>query len=480
MVARRIALLLAFAPSSAAAFGVGSNSLLAKAKPVAGSGNKMVATAIPMDAPALPTEKVASRALDPKDAWIADLDYDAFGKDVAALGKELLSETGAEDVEHLNKIVRWRNLAAVVGLATVWTTPNPLTIAALSAWTYASWTMVAHHTCHGGYNRVEAGRFNSRNFAIGLANRCIDWLDWMQPEAWNIEHNRLHHYRLNESHDPDLVQENLSFLRDAKIPLAVKYATVATLLPVWKWLYYAPNTYKELKTNEWIKSGRELPKDFDPKQAVTVMSMLDPSRKGAREVVKPLDLFFNVMGPMLFGRFVLVPSLLALVPGVGPSLAAHALANLLLAELLTNIHAFITIVTNHAGEDMYTFDDAVKPKTGSFYVRQVVGSANYPAGSDPIDFSHGFLNYQIEHHVWPDLSMLRYQRGAPRLKAICEKHGVPYVQENVFERLRKTADVMVGQRSMRAFPTEFEPEKDKAGAAGVSWKTADGAIDDSD
>ena len=177
-------------------------------------------------------------------------------------------------------------------------------------------------------------------------------------------------------------------------------------------------------------------------------------------------------------RFVAIPALLCAIPGVGPSLAAHALVNLILAEFLTNIHSFTTIVTNHAGEDLHTFDDAVKPKTGSFYVRQIIGSTNYATGTDPIDFAHGWLNYQIEHHVWPDLSMLQYQRGAPKLKAICEKHGVPYVQENVLERTRKTIDIMVGKTKMRKFPTEYEPAKDKAGVAGVTWKSTNGAIDE--
>merc|ERR1719223_326721 len=142
----------------------------------------------------------------------------------------------------------------------------------------------------------------------------------------------------------------------------------------------------------------------------------------------------------------------------GPVLAKHALVNLLVAELLTNVHAFLTIVTNHAGEDLYTFDDAVKPNTGSFYVRQIVGSVNFATGTDPIDFSHGWLNYQIEHHVWPDLSMLQYQKGAPKLKAICAKYGVPYIQENVWTRVRKTIDIMVGNTSMKTFPTQYEPE----------------------
>ncbi len=52
-----------------------------------------------------------------------------------------------------------------------------------------------------------------------------------------------------------------------------------------------------------------------------------------------------------------------------------------------------------AGEDLYTFDDAVKPNTGSFYVRQIVGSTNYAMGTDAIDFSHGWLNYQVRFPI---------------------------------------------------------------------------------
>ena len=55
---------------------------------------------------------------------------------------------------------------------------------------------------------------------------------------------------------------------------------------------------------------------------------------------------------------------------------------------------------------------------------------------------------------------------------------MPYIQENVFERLRKTVDVMIGRTSMRTFPTEYEPVKDKAGIAGVTWQSTNGAIDD--
>ena len=81
----------------------------------------------------------------------------------------------------------------------------------------------------------------------------------------------------------------------------------------------------------------------------------------------------------------------------------------------------------------------------------------------------GFLNYQVEHHLWPNLSALSYQRAHPELKAICAKHGVPFVQQSVPARLRKTIDVMVGKTSMRVFPRAYEHAPDL-----MTWRS-DGA-----
>ena len=57
--------------------------------------------------------------------------------------------------------------------------------------------------------------------------------------------------------------------------------------------------------------------------------------------------------------------------------------------------------------------------------------------------------------------MLSYQKAAPQLREICVRHGVPYVQQNVFRRLKKTADIMVGATDMRPFPASWEYEKDR-------------------
>lgn len=165
--------------------------------------------------------------------------------------------------------------------------------------------------------------------------------------------------------------------------------------------------FKELQINEkYWREKISLPEGFDPLEAVTLKDLLNPNDEKAkisRKVVKPVDFFQRVLAPFLFCRFFLLPAPLLFVPSIGAALFGHAIANLAVAEMATNIHSFITIVTNHAGNDLYKFDDEVKPRSGSFYVRQIVSSTNYDYGSDIVDFSHGWLNYQIGKVIFPKL-----------------------------------------------------------------------------
>ncbi|EKX51409.1 hypothetical protein GUITHDRAFT_157186 [Guillardia theta CCMP2712] len=395
-----------------------------------------------------------------EEQWVLNLDYEGFRREVADLGKELEQNQGAEDVAHLKKICLWSDICAVVGLATMWLPLNPISVIALSLWKFSRWTTIAHHTGHGGYNRADETKFfNSRGFATGsLFKRVTQWFDWMLPEAWNIEHNNLHHYRLGERDDPDLVERNMHFIRELKVPSALKYMVVGFLMCTWKWFYYAPNTYKELKIAEMRKAGKAITSDMKATDAYTLKSYLDPAfGVETFQWYSFMDLFKNVIGPYLILHFFVMPLPCLLI---SQQAYVNALISLALADVLTNIHSFIVIATNHAGSDLYKFDDGCKPNSATFFMRQVVSSTNFKTGSDFNDFMHGWLNYQIEHHVWPNLSALSYQRGQARLKAICDKYGVPYVQESVWIRLRKTVDIMVGKANQRQFPSSLERQSD--------------------
>jgi len=176
----------------------------------------------------------------PENAWLEEFDLTGFRKDIEDLGAMLEAQQGPADVQHLKKIIFWANCFFFAGVAMMWKV-NLFSVVCLSTFTFARWTMVAHHTCHGGYDKIhpDKGRFNRFKFAInGLWNRVCDWLDWMMPEAWNIEHNNRHHYCLSELDDPDLVENNLKAIREMDASLPVKYLIVFVNMLTWKWAYY--------------------------------------------------------------------------------------------------------------------------------------------------------------------------------------------------------------------------------------------------
>lgn len=236
--------------------------------------------------------------------------------------------------------------------------------------------------------------------------------------------------------------------------MARRYAAVAFMAVTWKWWYYAPNTFKQLKANERRRKGLPQPGNVTDPQTFDFGWLVGG---GDHTHFSGTEFLVRCLGPYFVQRFVLMPlPFLAL----GWPSYARALVNLFFAELATNLHSFIVIATNHAGADLYRFEKHCKPRSCTFYLRQVVSSANFACGDDVTDFMHGFLNYQVEHHLWPDLSMRSYQKAQPIIQALCAKHGVPYIKEPVLKRTWDLVKIMVGTESMRKYPAAYEYEPD--------------------
>ena len=365
------------------------------------------------------------------------IDRHAFAADLEGLRAELRSERDPEDLHHFRRMAGTGRTLSIAGLATAWIVPNPLTVLALAAGTFVRWAVVAHHVCHRGYDRVPGAprRLQGRVFARGW-RRALDWLDWMHPDAWHHEHDVLHHYRLGEAgEDPDLPEDNAWWLRGSGLPMPLRVLVVLVGSTLWKPLYYAPNSLTALLNHEGRKGG-------EPEIGLYDRRLWSPLRRRFWRVV------WRCWLPYAGWRFGVLP---ALFLPLGAEAWAAALVNLVLAELLTNFWSFWVIVPNHTGSDVYRFAGPVVDKA-DFYVRQVAGSVDYRCGGDLNDLLHGWLNYQIEHHVFPDLTLRQYQRLHPRLRALCERHGVPFRQESVFRRARRTMDVLVGRASMARWP----------------------------
>ncbi len=360
----------------------------------------------------------------------AQVDQNQLKNDIDALKKSLGKPT-YDDFLHLKKVERWGRLAAIFGYATAWIFPfNILAALLISIGNVTRWANVAHPVLHGAYDRIPniPKRYTSKGFAKGW-RRLVDWMDWIEPSAWKHEHNDLHHYNLGEKCDPDNIEVNLIWLRESKLPLWIRYTIVIIFAGFWKILYYTPNTIKEQANTERRRKGQKEYATFLRLEAWSPFS-----RDGFR-------LWFRCYLPYISFRFVLLP--LLFLP-LGIDAVSNVLFASLLAEVFANLHSFLVIVPNHSADDIYRFEESGTGR-GEFYLRQIIGSVNYKTGTNFIDFLQGWLNYQIEHHLFPALPLNQYQQIQPKIKAICNKHNLPYRQDSVFIRLQKTLDLMVGK-----------------------------------
>lgn len=367
------------------------------------------------------------------------IDIDAIKKTIGA--------TTEKDFQHLLKLERWGRASTLGGFAFIllvvyldyssplhWIAFWSLGIMGsflIGVGNVSRWSNVTHPILHGAYDKVPniPARYTKDGFASGN-RRWIDWLDWIKPNAWAFEHNIMHHYHLGEADDPDNVEKNLKWLHEAKIPTWAKYTFVYIFAFTWKLTYYAPNTLRILE-NKARASRKEEP---------TLEYELTPFTKNGLELWKSYILPYGLF------QFVFLPFLFFPIGGMETVLSAFIF--ILIGEAFANLHSFLIIVPNHSAEDIYQFSTPHKTQ-GEYYLRQIMGSVNYNTGTDLIDFGQGFLNYQIEHHLFPNMPHSFYQKMQPIVKDICKKHNLEYRQESVFKRVLMTVDLMVGKTKLR-------------------------------
>lgn len=387
-----------------------------------------------------PSLGVWCRTLRPDTFDPSTIDCDAFFRELKAIRREAEATLGEDDIRHLRRTELYGRVATAIGLATAWV-PNPLSMAALALGRSTRW-IIMHHVGHRGYDRVPGipPRYTSRVFAKGW-RRFVDWSDWMLPEAWKYEHNVLHHMNTGELRDPDLVERNTHWVRGLELPKPLKMIGMVCLGSIWKPFYYAPNT-----VHTWLSRGRGL--------AFTEVECEKPPKYKR-------TLYLRCYAPYAFLHFAALP---AMFLPLGPLAATSALLNSLGAEALANLHTFAVVGPNHTGDDVYRFETRAESKAEAA-VRQVLGSVNYATGGELVDYPQLWLNYQIEHHLFPDLPMLQYRKVQPKVKALCEKYGIPYIQESLAKRVKQLLFISVGKTSMKRASRVGKPKSEVTTAA---------------
>ena len=151
---------------------------------------------------------------------------------------------------------------------------------------------------------------------------------------------------------------------------------------------------------------------------------LDAVRRGEKSRAKAhgeVVALLRKAGRQLLKDYVVFPAL------AGRRGARRALLGNVVANLVRNVWVHTIVFCGHIPEGAETFTEAeYRDETrGGWYRRQLLGSCNLE-GSRLFHLLTGNLSFQIEHHLFPDLPSNRYASIAPSVRAVCERHGLPY------------------------------------------------------
>ncbi|SKS60008.1 stearoyl-CoA 9-desaturase [Mycobacteroides abscessus subsp. abscessus] len=160
-------------------------------------------------------------------------------------------------------------------------------------------------------------------------------------------------------------------------------------------------------------------------------------KKETREATKQrLRELVRSAAAQVFKDYVAFPAITAVSPGATyrSTLTANATAN-----LLRNFWSNAVIFCGHFpdGAEKFTVTDMENETRGQWYLRQLLGSANFNAGP-AMRLMSGNLCHQIEHHIYPDLPSNRLHEISVRVREICERYDLPYTTGSMLFQYAKT------------------------------------------
>ena len=98
----------------------------------------------------------------------------------------------------------------------------------------------------------------------------------------------------------------------------------------------------------------------------------------------------------------------------------HGVLFIVVHRSLTGLHLGSVFAPNHKGMPI------LGPDTELDHLRQQVLTSRNIIPNPVVDYMYGGLNYQIEHHLFPNMPRNRLKDARPVIKAFCADHGIPY------------------------------------------------------
>ena len=109
---------------------------------------------------------------------------------------------------------------------------------------------------------------------------------------------------------------------------------------------------------------------------------------------------------------------------------------ILVHRALAGLYMGSVFAPNHKG--MPVLDPGAKLD----YLRQQVLTARDVLPNPLIDFAYGGLNYQIEHHLFPNMPRNRLKDARQTVKTFCQEKGIPYHETGFWQSQREILGYM--------------------------------------
>lgn len=268
---------------------------------------------------------------------------------------------------------------------------------------------VMHDANHGAYSKNKKVNTYLGYLINILGGSAINW---------KIQHNVLHHTYTNV-HGMD---EDIDSGIIIRLSPHQKHYKLHKLQHIYAWFLYG------LMTFLWITT-----KDF--RQLYRYKSM------GLTKGVKN----FNVtLGRMILSKLVYYAVFLVLPMVVLPFawwqvilffVCMHYTAGLILACVFQTAHVMPTA--------QYPQPDKSGTLENDWAVHQLYTTANYSPKSRVLSWYVGGLNYQIEHHLFPNICHIHYKKISKIVKATAEEYGLPYKSyPNFFKAIGEHAKML--------------------------------------
>jgi linoleoyl-CoA desaturase len=222
------------------------------------------------------------------------------------------------------------------------------------------------------------------------------------PPNWRFQHNTLHHGFTNiEGHDEDIAPPGILRLSPHR-PLK----KIHRYQHIYAWFLYS------LMTFSWI-----IAKDFKRFEKYREMgAKLSKNRKYNRLFV---DIIISKI--LYYGVFLVLPLLTIPVSWfwiIIGFMLMHVTSGLVLSSIFQTAHV--------VPSSEFPVPDGNGELDNNWAVHQLYTTCDYAPKSIIFSWLIGGLNYQVEHHLFPNISHIHYRNISKIVQSKAKKYGLPY------------------------------------------------------